>query len=174
MNKPIIMPFDGKSPVVSPLAYVAPGAALIGDIEIGEDTSIWFGVVIRADINAVRIGKRVSIQDGSILHVNFGDAAVIVGDDVTVGHQVVLHGCRLESGCLVGIGARVLDYVVVGSGSIVAAGSVVREHTKIPPGELWAGVPAVKKRELSADEREGLIAHAAGYVKLCRAFREVA
>jgi carbonic anhydrase/acetyltransferase-like protein (isoleucine patch superfamily) len=168
MTEPIFLSYAGESPTVDPSAWVAPGAVISGDTHVGADSSVWFGAVLRGDINCIRIGCRTNLQDGVVCHVNFGDAALEIGDDVSVGHGAVLHGCVLESGCLVGIGARVLDRAVVGRQSLVAAGSVVREGTKIPSGELWAGAPAVKKRDLSPEEKQGLLENAAEYVELSR------
>jgi carbonic anhydrase/acetyltransferase-like protein (isoleucine patch superfamily) len=168
MNDPIILSYDGQSPTIDKSAWVAPGAVISGNTRIEADSSVWFGAVLRGDINRIRIGRRTNIQDGAVCHVNFGDAALEIGDDVSVGHGAVLHGCTLESGCLVGIGARVLDGAVVGRQSLVAAGSVVREGTRIPAGELWAGAPAVKKRDLSEEEKKGLLENAAHYVEISR------
>lgn len=161
----IILPFEGKLPIIDPTAFIAPGAVVIGDTVIGAESSIWFGTVIRGDVNIVRIGRRVNIQDGSICHVNHDDCPLIIGDDVSVGHQAVLHGCKLEQGCLIGIGARILDRAVIGSQSLIAAGSVVREGTVVPPGELWAGVPAIKKRDLTPAAKAELLATAEHYVQ---------
>lgn len=144
MNDPIILSYNGQSPTVDRNAWVAPGAVISGDTRIGADSSVWFGAVVRGDINRIRIGCRTNIQDGAVCHVNFGDGALEIGDDVSVGQGAVLHGCTLESGCLAGIGARVLDCAIVGRQSLVAAGSVVREGTRIPAGELWAGAAADK------------------------------
>ncbi|MFZ5434691.1 MAG: gamma carbonic anhydrase family protein [Calditrichota bacterium] len=164
-NGSIILPFEGKFPEIHPTAWIAPGAVVIGDTEIGAESSVWFGAVIRGDVNIIRIGRRVNIQDGTICHVNYDDASLIIGDDVSIGHSVMLHGCRLETGCLIGIGARVLDKVVVGANSLVAAGSVVREGTIIPAGELWAGVPAIKKRDLTDEAKKEILATAEHYVQ---------
>jgi carbonic anhydrase/acetyltransferase-like protein (isoleucine patch superfamily) len=165
VEKAIILPFRGHHPVIHPTAWVAPGAVVTGDTEIGAESSVWFAAVVRGDVNYVRIGRRVNIQDGCICHVNEGDAALIIEDDVTVGHGAILHGCKLEYACLIGIGARVLDRAVVGRQSLVAAGSVVREGARIPTGELWAGVPAVKKRDLTPEEKQALIESAGHYVE---------
>lgn len=165
MSNPVILPFEGTLPQIDPTAFIAPGAVIIGDTVIGAESSVWFGSIIRGDVNFVRIGKRVNIQDGCVCHVNHDDCPLILEDDVSVGHQVVLHGCKLEQGCLIGIGARVLDRAVIGSQSLIAAGSVVREGTVVPPGELWAGVPAVKKRDLTPQARAELLATAEHYVQ---------
>lgn len=170
MNEPIILPFNGQSPKIDPTAWIAPGAVVVGDTLIGADCSIWFAAVLRGDINYIRIGRGSNIQDGAVCHVNMGNAALEIGENVTVGHSAVLHGCTLESGCLIGIGARILDRVIVGSQSLVAAGAVVREGTKIPSGELWAGAPAVKKRDLTEDEKKGLLENSAHYVEISRRY----
>lgn len=165
MQQPILLPYEGHYPNIHPTAWIAPGAVVIGDTEIGAESSVWFGAIVRGDVNRIRVGCRVNLQDGVICHVNVGDAALIIEDDVTVGHAAVLHGCTLERGCLVGIGARVLDHAVIGSFSLVAAGSVVREGARIPSGELWAGIPAVKKRDLSEAEKQELLHSAAHYAE---------
>ncbi|MDD5087425.1 MAG: gamma carbonic anhydrase family protein [bacterium] len=164
MDKGIILPFKGQFPRIHSSAWIAPGAVVIGDTEIGEESSVWFGCVIRGDVNQIRIGRRVNIQDATVCHVNHCDAALMIEDEVSVGHGVMLHGCRLERACLIGIGARVLDHAVIGAGSLVAAGSVVREGAVIPPGELWAGIPAVKKRDLPPEAIADILATAEHYV----------
>ncbi len=159
-----ILPFQGQFPIIHPTAWVAPGAVVIGDTVIGAESSIWFAAVVRGDVNQIRIGNRVNLQDGVICHVNSDDAMLTIEDQVSVGHGAILHGCKLEAGCLVGIGARVLDHAVVGSQSLIAAGAVVREGTIVPPGELWAGIPAIKKRDLRLEEKQELINTAQHYV----------
>ncbi len=161
----MILPYRGAFPEIDPTAWIAPGAVVIGNTAIGAESSIWFGTVVRGDVNTIRIGAKSNIQDGAICHVTIARAPLVVEDLVTVAHAVVIHGCRLERGCMVGIGARVLDHAVIGSGSIVAAGSVVLEKTVIPSGELWAGVPARKKRDLDPAEIRQLIDTAERYVK---------
>ncbi|RPH95519.1 gamma carbonic anhydrase family protein [candidate division KSB1 bacterium] len=166
MQDPIILPYLEKVPQIDPTAWIAPGAVVIGDVIIGPESSVWYGTVIRGDINRIRIGSRVNLQDGVICHVNEGDADLIIEDNVSIGHAAVLHGCRLREGCLVGIGARVLDHAVIGTQSLVAAGSVVREGTRIADGELWAGIPAIKKRDLSPEDKQALRNTAEHYVQL--------
>ena len=161
---PIILPYLGKWPKIDPTAWIAPGAVVTGDTEIGSESSVWFACVLRGDVNFIRIGKRVNIQDGAICHVEIATASLILEDSVSVGHGAVLHGCTLKTGCLIGIGAKVLNHVVVGSESLIAAGSVLREGTNVPPGELWAGIPAVKKRDLNPEERKALYHTADRYV----------
>ena len=132
---------------------------------IGPECSVWFGTVVRGDVNWVRIGAQVNLQDGVICHVTINRAPLTIEDCVSVGHGAIVHGCTLRRGCLVGIGARVLALDVVGEESLIAAGSVVLESTIVPPGELWAGIPAKKKRDLSPEERLGLLSTAARYVQ---------
>jgi gamma-carbonic anhydrase len=163
--KALLLPYDGCLPRIHETAWIAPGAVVIGDTEIGAESSVWFGAVIRGDVNRIRIGRRVNIQDGAICHVNVGTAELIIADSVTVGHSVMLHGCKLAEGCLIGIGARVLDHAEIGRCSLIAAGSVVREGAKIPAGELWAGIPAVKKRDLTAEEQQELLHSADHYAE---------
>jgi gamma-carbonic anhydrase len=165
MSQPLILPFQGKNPIIHSSAWIAPTATVIGDTEIGEESSVWFNAVVRGDVNTIRIGKRVNIQDGVICHVSFDFATLVIADNVTIGHGAILHGCKLEAGCLIGIGARVLDNATIGTGSLIAAGSVVREGAIVPPGELWAGIPAVKKRTLSATDIQGLLDTAEHYVR---------
>lgn len=160
----ILLPYGGIEPSIAESAWLAPGAVVIGDTVIGPECSVWFGAIIRGDVNTIRIGSKSNIQDGAICHVTIARAPLEIQDLVTVAHAAVVHGCTLERGCLVGIGARVLDRAVIGAGSLVAAGSVVLEETRIPPGELWAGIPARKRRDLSDEEQRGLIDTAERYV----------
>jgi carbonic anhydrase/acetyltransferase-like protein (isoleucine patch superfamily) len=164
-SQPIILPYRGIEPIIHESAWIAPGAVVIGNTVIGPESSVWFGAIIRGDVNTIRIGAKTNIQDGAICHVTISKAALEIEDLVTIAHGVIVHGCTLKSGCLVGIGARVLDQAVVGRGSVVAAGAVVLEGTIVPPGELWAGVPAKKRRDLSAEEIRGLLDIAERYVK---------
>ncbi|MDR1763266.1 MAG: gamma carbonic anhydrase family protein [Dysgonamonadaceae bacterium] len=143
----IIKSVRGFTPEIGKNVYLADNAAVIGDVVIGEDSSIWFSTVLRGDVNSIRIGKRVNIQDGSVVHTLYEKSVAEIGDDVSIGHNVTIHGAKIENGALIGMGAVVLDHAVVGEGAIVAAGSVVLSGTKIEPGSIYAGVPAkfVKK-----------------------------
>lgn len=169
--------FDGHTPRLAPGAWVDESAVVIGDVDLGTDASVWPGVVIRADVNAVRIGARSNIQDASVLHVNQptpdnpGGDPLHVGADVTVGHGVVLHGCTVEDGCLVGMGSVVLDRAVLRSGVMLAAGSLVTPGKVLEGGWLWAGRPARAVRELRPDERERLAHSAAHYAALKDRYR---
>jgi carbonic anhydrase/acetyltransferase-like protein (isoleucine patch superfamily) len=148
----MIKSFDGVSPKIHETAFVADSAVVIGDVEIGEQSSVWFGSILRGDVNFIRVGKRTNIQDGSIIHVSSKTHPTIIEDEVTLGHRVTLHGCYIETGCLIGIGAVILDGVRVGRDSLIAAGSLVTPNTQISPRSLVMGSPAQVKRELTEDE----------------------
>ncbi|HEV7643824.1 MAG TPA: gamma carbonic anhydrase family protein [Pyrinomonadaceae bacterium] len=158
--------FLGTTPQIPTSSYVAENAVVIGDVAIGENSSVWFGCVLRGDVNHIRIGSRTNIQDLSVIHVSSQDHPTILEDEVTVGHSVTLHGCYVETGSLIGIGAVVLDGVRVGRDSLVAAGSLVTPNTKIPPRSLVMGSPAKVKRELTGEEIEGLKKFWQNYVRL--------
>jgi carbonic anhydrase/acetyltransferase-like protein (isoleucine patch superfamily) len=162
----MIRPYKGIRPKLGQRVFVDAGAAVIGDVEIGDDSSIWMGSVVRGDVNAIRIGARTNIQDLSVIHVSGGEFKTVIGDEVTVGHAAVLHGCLVDDGCLIGIGARVLDGAKVGAGAIVAAGSLVPEGRVIPPGRLWMGVPARDVREVTSAERERVQSNVVAYLAL--------
>jgi carbonic anhydrase/acetyltransferase-like protein (isoleucine patch superfamily) len=148
-----VLAYDGKSPSIAPSAWIAPGAVVAGDVQIGEGSSVWFQSVVRGDVNFVRIGARTNIQDLSMVHVTGGTHPCVIGDDVTVGHRVVLHGCTIGDRCLVGIGAIVLDGAVLEPESMVGAGALVPPGFVVPSGKLVLGAPARVKRDLSPEER---------------------
>lgn len=154
----------GVMPHIAAGVFVAPTAAVIGDVQIGSESSLWFGVIVRGDVNFIRIGHRTNLQDGTIVHVTSGTHPTIIGSDVTIGHGVKLHGCTIEDGSLIGIGAIVLDGAIVGAGSLVAAGSLVSPGTVIPPRSLVIGSPARVKRLLSDAECEQQLELARRYV----------
>ena len=166
-----LLDFDGHRPDVHPEAFVADDATLVGSVTVAEQASVWFGAVIRADGSAIEVGARSNVQDGSVLHSD-PDFPVTVGQDVTIGHRAVVHGCTIEDGSLVGMGAVVLNGAVVGRGSLVAAGSVVLEGTEVPPGSLVAGVPGKVKREVTDDERVRIQLGTESYVHRSRHYRE--
>ena len=161
-----IRPFNGQSPNIHATAYIADDAIVIGDVEIGEDASVWFGSVIRGDVNYIRIGARTNIQDLSVIHVSSKTNPTILEDEITVGHRVTLHGCHVESGCLIGIGAIVMDGVRVGAQSLVAAATLLTPGTQIPPRSLVLGSPGRVKRELTDDELAYLDRSWRNYVEL--------
>jgi carbonic anhydrase/acetyltransferase-like protein (isoleucine patch superfamily) len=162
----MILPFLDKTPVIPPGVYVSDNAMVIGDVEIGEESSVWFGSVVRGDVNYIRIGARTNLQDMCVIHVNTGTHPTVLEDEITVGHRVTLHGCYVESGCLVGIGSTVLDGAHIGRQSLIAAGSLVTPNTQIPPRSLVMGAPARVKRELTDDEVDGIKKNVRGYVEL--------
>ncbi len=158
--------FDGKQPAIHPTAFIADDVVVIGDVEIGEDSSVWFGSVVRGDVNYIRIGARTNIQDLTVIHVTTDVHPTILEDEITVGHRVVLHGCHVESRCLIGIGAILLDGVRIGSRSLIAAGSLLTPGTQIPPRSLVMGSPARVKRTLSDEELYHLDRSWQSYVEL--------
>jgi gamma-carbonic anhydrase len=168
-----IYPFNSITPTIADTAYVADNAMIIGDVEIGEDSSVWFGSVIRGDVNYIRVGARTNIQDHSIIHVNTGTHPTILEDEITIGHRVVLHGCYVESGCLIGISSTLLDGVRIGCDSLVAAGSLVTPNTVIPPRSLVIGSPAKVKRELTDEEILGIHDNWHSYVELKKRYLDL-
>ncbi len=153
----------GVAPFVHPAAFVAPGSWLIGDVRVEEEASIWYNAVLRGDINAIRVGRRSNIQDGCVLHVT-AKLSVEIGEEVTVGHMAMIHGCRIGRCSLIGMNAVVLDNAEVGECSLIAAGAVVRENFVVPGGTLAAGVPARVLRDLTGEERGAIAQSAANYV----------
>jgi gamma-carbonic anhydrase len=144
---------NGKTPVIAPDAFVAPGAVVLGDVELGPRASVWYGCVLRGDINWIKVGARSNIQDGTVCHVAHRGNGVLVGQDVVVGHRVILHSCIIEDRVLVGMGSVVMDRARVGAGALVAAGSVVPPGMQVPPGMMVSGVPAKVRREVTEAER---------------------
>lgn len=169
----IILPYGGKSPVIHPSAFIAANAVITGDVEIGEDSGIWYGVVIRGDVNHIRIGKASNIQDGTVIHCTRGGFPCIIGDGITVGHSAVLHACRLEDNCFVGMGAILLDGAIVESGAMVAAGALVSPGKIVKSGELWAGNPAKMLRSLKEADLAFFPKSAAHYVDLAKEYRSI-
>ncbi|MGZ0067333.1 gamma carbonic anhydrase family protein [Microbacterium arborescens] len=160
-----ILPLGESRPRLHPTVFVADGARLVGDVTIGELSSVWYNAVVRGDRSRIEIGDRSNVQDGVVIHVDAQSPARI-GDDVSIGHNAVVHGCTVEDGCLIGMNSTLLSGAVIGAGSLVAGGAVVLEGTVIPPGSLVAGVPAKVRRALTDDERGGLRRNAATYLQL--------
>ena len=162
----MLRPFKSAYPQVDSSAFVDDSAQVIGDVVIGAESSVWMNAVIRGDVNSIRIGRETSIQDGTVVHVNHTPShPTVVGDQVTVGHGVVLHGCVVEDRCLIGMGAILLNGCRIGSESIVAAGTLVPERVEIPPRSLVMGSPARVKRPLTDDEVAGIVKSADSYVR---------
>jgi carbonic anhydrase/acetyltransferase-like protein (isoleucine patch superfamily) len=166
----MILKFKEFYPKIAQSAWIAPSADLIGNISIDEDSSVWFGCVIRADVNEVKIGKKTNIQDLSCIHTDV-DTKTIIGDNVTIGHKVMLHGCTIEDNCLIGMSATILDNAIIGEGSIVGANSLVTSEKVFPPRSLIMGSPAKVVKELSQEDVDKLIKHAAHYVEYKNDYR---
>ncbi len=173
-----LLSFAGKAPRIDLQAFVAPGAQLIGDIEIGPDASIWYNCVLRGDVNRIRIGARTNIQDGSVLHVDSPRPGTpdghptLIGEDVLIGHLAMVHGCILEDRAFVGLGSIVMDGCRIESDAMLAAGAMLTPGKTIPSGQLWAGRPAKYVRDLTPADIDGMRAGVAHYVELARRHRE--
>ena len=168
----MIIPYRGITSKIHPSVFIAEGAQIIGDVEIGADSSVWFNTVIRGDVHYIRIGERTNIQDNCVLHVTHETYPLVIGSDVTVGHGAILHAATIKDRCLIGMGAKVLDDATVGPYALVAAGSLVLEHFEVPEGALVAGVPARVKRMLSEEERQQIVQSAQNYVGYVKTYRE--
>ena len=161
----MLRPYKGITPRVHPTAYVDISAQLIGDVEIGEASSIWMNAVLRGDVNSIRIGARSNVQDGTVVHVMNATHPTTIGDDVTIGHGAIVHGCALRDRILIGMGAILLNGVIVGTDSIVAAGTLITEGTEIPPRSLVMGSPGKVRRELSDEDVATIHTYAERYVE---------
>jgi carbonic anhydrase/acetyltransferase-like protein (isoleucine patch superfamily) len=169
----LILPFGAHRPRIGRGVFLAPNATIIGDVEIDDEASVWFGAVMRGDIGSIRIGARTNIQDLACVHLTSGISTTVVGSDVTVGHGAILHGCTVGDRCLIGMGSVLLDNVEIGADSLVAAGSVVAPRTKFPPRSLVRGSPARLVREVTAEEAAMGIDGARHYLENARRFREI-
>jgi carbonic anhydrase/acetyltransferase-like protein (isoleucine patch superfamily) len=149
----LILPVKGIFPKIANNCFLAPNATIVGDVEISEDSSIWFNAVIRGDVNSIKIGKNVNIQDGACIHCTYEKTKTIIGNSVSIGHNAIVHGCTIENNVLIGMGAIVMDNAYIESGSIIAAGAVVLENTIVKAGSIYAGVPAkfVKKVDIKTN-----------------------
>jgi len=160
----MIRTWQGHNPAVPTSCYVDDSAQLIGDVQLGEHSSVWMNAVLRGDVNSIRVGANSNVQDCAVLHGQRYKYPVIVGDWVTIGHNATVHGCVVEDACLIGIGAVVLNNARIGEGSIIAAGAVIPEHTIVEPNTLWAGVPAKERRKLRETDREMVLHYARNYL----------
>jgi carbonic anhydrase/acetyltransferase-like protein (isoleucine patch superfamily) len=167
-----IRPFGGKTPEIGKGAFLAETCSVIGDVVIGEESSIWYGTVVRGDVMPIRIGARTSIQDNAVIHVTSDFSGTIIGSDCTVGHSAIIHACTVEDFCLIGMGSIILDGARIGRGSLVGAGALVTPGTDIPPGSLVIGAPAKVRRPINDKEREQIAYGAQHYVELARRYRE--
>src|SRR5579862_5794561 len=170
----MIRSYQGHTPQIAATAYIDPQAVVIGDVVIGEHSSVWPCAVLRGDVNYMRIGARTNIQDGSVLHVMRDTNPLILGDNVTVGHAVVLHGCTIESRCLIGMGSIILNGATIGAGSIIAAGTLVPEGTEVPPGSLFMGHPGKFRRALTDADQDSIDAYAQRYVEYKETYKSEA
>lgn len=168
----LILPFRSVLPTIHPEAFVAPNAAVIGDVAIGAGSGIWFGCTLRGDVHEIRVGENTNIQDHTVVHVTRGKFGCYIGSNITIGHSAILHGCRLEDGCFIGMGATVMDGAVVEGGAMVAAGALVTPGKVVRRGELWAGSPARMLRALSQEELDFFPVSAAHYADLAREYRQ--
>jgi carbonic anhydrase/acetyltransferase-like protein (isoleucine patch superfamily) len=153
----LIIPIQNKTPQFGDRTFLAPNATIVGDVVMGADCSVWFNAVIRGDVNRIEIGNKVNIQDGALVHCTYQKAAVSIGDNVSIGHHAMVHGCSIEDNVLIGMGAIVMDHAIIKANSIIAAGAVVLEHTVVESGCIYAGTPAKKVKELEASQLEQLV-----------------
>jgi len=167
----LVRPHGGKAPRLHPTALAVEGSVVVGDVEVGEDSSLWFGVVLRGDVNSIRVGARTNLQDQTVVHVTSRTHPTVVGDEVTVGHRVVLHGCTVRDRCLIGIGAVVMDGAEIGPEAMVGAGALVPPGMVVPPRTLVLGTPARVTRALTAAEVEHLATSARNYVAYAARYR---
>jgi carbonic anhydrase/acetyltransferase-like protein (isoleucine patch superfamily) len=154
---PVILPVKGVDPTWGNNCFIAPNATIVGDVVMGDDCSVWFNAVVRGDVNSIRLGNRVNVQDGAVIHCTFQKTQTIIGNNVSIGHNAIVHGCRVDDNVLIGMGAIVMDNAHVGSNSIIAAGAVVLEGTIIEKGVIYGGVPARKIKDIPQDLISGQI-----------------
>ncbi|HEY1815840.1 MAG TPA: gamma carbonic anhydrase family protein [Kofleriaceae bacterium] len=166
----IVRAHDGKRPALGRGVFLAETCAVIGDVIIGDESSIWYGTVVRGDVMPIRIGARTSVQDNTVVHVTSGFSGTTIGDDCTIGHAAIIHACTVEDGCLIGMGSILLDGARIGRGSLVGAGALVTPGTDIPPNSLVLGSPARVKRSIDDKEREQIAYGATHYVELARRY----
>ena len=167
----MIIPFGDLAPIIPDSAFIAPSVDIIGDVTVGEEASLWFGTVARGDMHFIRIGPRSNIQDNCTIHVTTDLYPTIVGAEVTVGHNAILHGCVINDRCLIGMGAIIMDGVEIGSGALIAGGAVVIPGTRVPPRSLYAGVPARLRRKVTDAEYADILDSAELYVEYARRYR---
>ncbi len=152
---PVILPVKGVSPKIPEDCFVAENATIVGDVEMGQECSVWFSTVVRGDVNSIRMGNKVNIQDGACIHCTYEKTKTILGNNVSIGHNAIVHGCTVADNVLIGMGAIVMDNVTIGENSIIAAGAVVLEGTEVPAGSIFAGVPAKKVKDISQELLSG-------------------
>lgn len=169
---PVILPVEGVSPKFGENCFIAPNATVVGDVEMGNDCSVWFNAVVRGDVNSIRMGNKVNVQDGAVIHCTYQRSKTIIGNNVSIGHNAIVHGCIVHDDVLIGMGAIVMDNAEIGSNSIIAAGAVVLEDTKVEEGSIYAGVPARKVKNISPQLINGEIHRIANnYIKYSSWFK---
>ena len=154
---PLILPVEGASPQFGEDCFIAPNATIVGDVVTGAQCSIWFNAVVRGDVNSIRMGDKVNVQDGAVIHCTYQRSKSAIGNNVSIGHNAIVHGCTVHDNVLIGMGAIVMDNAVIGSNSIIAAGAVILENTTVEPGSIYAGVPAKKVKDISQELISGEI-----------------
>jgi carbonic anhydrase/acetyltransferase-like protein (isoleucine patch superfamily) len=152
---PVILPVKGIAPQIPGNCFIAPNATIVGDVVLGDDCSIWFNAVVRGDVNSIRIGNKVNVQDGACIHCTYQKTKTNIGNNVSIGHNAIVHGCTVHDNVLIGMGAIVMDNAVIGEGTIIAAGAVVLEGTHVPAGCIFAGVPGKKVKDISPELLKG-------------------
>jgi carbonic anhydrase/acetyltransferase-like protein (isoleucine patch superfamily) len=152
---PVILHVKGVSPQIPESCFLAPNATIVGDVIMGPDCSIWFNAVVRGDVNSIRMGSKVNVQDGACIHCTYQKTKVVIGDNVSIGHNAIVHGCTVGNNVLIGMGAIIMDNVVIGENCLIAAGAVVLEGTIVPSGSIFAGVPAKKVKDISPELLKG-------------------
>lgn len=169
---PLILPVENKVPQFGENCFIASNATIVGDVIMGDDCSIWFNAVVRGDVNSIRLGNKVNVQDGVVIHCTYQKTKTLIGNHVSIGHNAIVHGCMVEDDVLIGMGAIVMDNARIGKNSIIAAGAVVLENTQVEPGSIYAGVPAKKVKDIRQDLISGEINRIANnYVKYADWFR---
>jgi carbonic anhydrase/acetyltransferase-like protein (isoleucine patch superfamily) len=151
----LILAVKGIMPHIPESCFIAPNATVVGDVEMGEECSIWFNAVVRGDVNSIKMGQKVNVQDGACIHCTYQKTKTVIGDNVSIGHNAIVHGCTIHANVLVGMGAIIMDNCVIGSNTIIAAGAVVLEGTVVPEGSIFAGVPAKKVKDISPELQRG-------------------
>lgn len=172
MSGPLILPYQGRLPVIADDAFIAPNATVIGDVEIGARASIWFGCVLRGDVDKIRVGEGTNVQDGTIVHVSSRpDGHTHIGRNITIGHMSLIHSCVLEDGCFIGMKACLMDEVIVETGAWVAAGALVTPGKRVPKGQVWAGSPARYLRDVTEQEARYILKSPQQYALLAQQYR---
>lgn len=164
MQQPILLPVEGKSPQFGENCFLAPNCTVVGDVVLGDECTVWFNAVVRGDVNSIRVGNRTNIQDGAVIHCTYQKAATTIGNEVSIGHNAIVHGCTIHNNVLVGMGAIVMDDAVVEDNCIIAAGAIVLERTRCESGWIYAGIPAKKVKQVSAEQIAGMKRTAKNYV----------